>query len=107
MKQNCWEFMKCGRQPGGSHMDDLGPCPVVTYAALNNVHGGTNAGRACWVVSGSLCGGRVQGNEDQKRTACWECKFFKAVKKEEEPTAQGFSHTRLGMNSLIHRSSSR
>jgi len=103
MKQNCWEFKKCGRQPGGQHMDDLGSCPVVTYAALNGVHDGMNAGRACWVVTGSLCGGKVQGNEDQKRTACWECDFLKLVKKEEEPAPRGFSHTRLGMDRDLQR----
>jgi len=103
MKQNCWEFKKCGRQPGGQHMDELGPCPVVTYAALNGVHGGMNAGRACWVVTGSLCGGKKQGNEEQKRKACWECDFLKQVKKEEDPSPRGFSHTRLGMDRAFHR----
>jgi hypothetical protein len=103
MKQNCWDFKKCGREPGGQHMDDLGPCPVATYTDLNGLHGGKNAGRACWVVTGSLCGGKVQGNEEQKRKACWECDFLKLVKKEEEPTSVGFSHTRLGMDRVIKK----
>ena len=106
MKLNCWEFRKCGRQPGGQHIDDLGPCPVATYGALNGIHGGKNAGRACWVVSGSLCGGKLQGNEDQKRAACWECAFFKEVKKEEDSSPRGFSHTRLGMDRVLQRSGS-
>lgn len=103
MKQNCWDFKKCGRELGGQHVDDLGPCPVFTHTELNGVHGGKNAGRACWVVTGSLCGGKVQGHEEQKRAACWECDFLKLVKKEEEPTANGFSHTRLGMSRVIQR----
>lgn len=101
MKLSCWDFKKCGRIPGGTHANDLGVCPVVTYTALDGMHGGTNAGRACWVVSGSLCGGRLQGNEEQKRTACWECDFLKLVKKEEETAPSGFSHTRLGMDRVL------
>lgn len=103
MKLNCWEFKKCGREPHGRLLDNLGPCPVVSYTALNGMHGGINAGRACWVVTGSLCGGKTQGNEQQKRTACWECDFLKAVKKEEELAALGFSHTRLGMDHAIEK----
>ena len=103
MKQNCWEFKKCGRLPGGQHMDDLGPCPVVSYSALNGMHGGKNAGRLCWVVTGSLCGGKVQGTEEQKKTACWDCDFLKVVRTEEEAAPMGFSHTRLGMNRVLQR----
>ncbi len=107
MKQNCWEFKKCGREPGGAHVREFGPCPVVTYAALNGLHGGRNAGRACWVVAGSLCGGKVQGNEEQKRKACWECDFLHLVKKEEESAPRGFSHTRLGMDRVMQKMQAR
>jgi len=103
LKQNCWDFKKCGRTPDGAHADDLGVCPVTTYTVLNNVHGGRNAGRSCWVVTGSLCGGKVQGNEEQKRTICWGCDFLKLVRDEEEPTSLGFRPTRLGMDRLLAR----
>ena len=103
MKQNCWEFKKCGREQGGPHAKEFGPCPVVSYTALNGLHGGKNAGRACWVVAGSLCGGKVQGSEEQKRKACWECDFLHQVKKEEEPAPLGFSHTRLGMDRVVQK----
>lgn len=105
MKQNCWEVKKCGREPGGSHEKEMGTCPVATYSALNGMHGGKNAGRSCWVIAGSLCGGRVQGNEEQKRSACWECDFLKLVKQEEEQETRGFSHTRLGMDRVIQKMS--
>ena len=59
--------------------------------------GGTSAGRARWVVAGSLCGGRIQGTYAQKLNNCWKCDFMNAVKKEEESTQHGFSHTLLGM----------
>jgi len=103
MKANCWDYKKCGREPGGPKESELGACPVVTYTALNGVHSGKNAGRACWVVTGSLCGGKVQGHEEQKRKACWECDFFKFVEKEEVPTDIGFSRTRLGMDRVVQK----
>ena len=103
MKTNCWDFKKCGRIASGSHEKDLGVCPVYTAMDLDGMHGGRNAGRACWVVAGSLCGGKRQGNEEQKRTACWECDFLHLVKKEEEAEPYGFSHTRLGIDRVIQK----
>lgn len=103
MKQNCWEFKRCGRQSGGSKAQELGICPVTTHAELDGAHGGKNAGRACWVVAGSLCGGKIQGTYAQKLTNCWRCDFMNAVKKEEAPAAFGFSATRLGMEKAIER----
>ncbi len=102
-KKNCWEFMKCGRQPGGSRSSELGICPVATYQELHGAHDGQNAGRACWVIAGSLCGGKIQGSYAQKLTNCWRCDFFKNVKTQEEPTDFGFSATRLGMEKIIER----
>jgi hypothetical protein len=67
-KLNCWEFKKCGRQPGGENIEKLGLCPATTEARLDGVHNGNNAGRACWVVSGTLCGGEVQGTYAKKFT---------------------------------------
>ncbi len=102
-KKNCWEHKNCGRQPGGHKTHDLGVCPVTTYGDLNGAHGGTNAGRACWVVAGSLCGGKIQGTYAQKLTNCWRCDFMNAVKKEEDPMPFGFSATRLGMEKTMEK----
>ena len=55
------------------------------------------ARRACWIVAGSLCGGKIQGTYVQKLKNRWRCDFMLAVKKEEEPTDHGFSATKLGM----------
>jgi hypothetical protein len=103
IKLNCWEFKKCGRQPGGHKVAELGICPVTTYQGLNGAHGGKNAGRACWVVAGSLCGGKIQGTFAQKLHNCWRCDFMNTVKKDEDPTPLGFSHTRLGMEKAIEK----
>jgi len=104
MKSNCWEHKKCGRQPGGHKAQELGVCPVTTHQPLSGVHGGVNAGRACWVVAGSLCGGKVQGTYAQKLNNCWRCDFMNVVKKEEEPQTFGFSATQLGMVRSLEKS---
>ncbi len=83
MKKNCWEFKKCGRQQGGKHVHDLGICPAATDERLNGAHAGKNAGRACWVLAGTMCGGRVQGTFAQKYHECEICDFYKTVKEEE------------------------
>lgn len=80
---NCWEFMKCGREAGGQKSVQMGVCPVVKASRLNGVHGGRSAGRACWVVAGTLCGGSVQGSFAEKEKNCLACAFYKLVRKEE------------------------
>ena len=49
MKTNCWEFKNCGRDLNGTRADELDICPVSAEIRLDGVHGGKNAGRACWV----------------------------------------------------------
>ncbi len=83
MKRNCWEFKKCERQPGGRHSYDLGVCPAATIENLDGTHEGTNGGRACWVVAGTLCGGEVQGTYAKKSANCRTCDFYKTVQAEE------------------------
>ncbi len=84
-KLNCWEFKKCGRQPGGYKEKDLGICPASTEKALDGIHGGRNAGRACWVVAGTRCRGSIQGTYALKIKDCIECDFYKYVRKGEYP----------------------
>jgi hypothetical protein len=103
MKLNCWEHKKCGRQPGGHKAEELGICPVTTYQKLDRAHDGKNAGRACWAIAGSLCGGKIQGTYAQKLHNCWRCDFMNMVKQEEEPAPFGFSATRLGMERSIEK----
>ena len=102
-KVNCWEFKRCGREPGGSRVEQLGICPVTTHDNFHLAHGGKNAGRACWVVAGSLCGGKVQGTYAEKLHNCWRCDFMNTVKKEEEDAQLGFSHTRLGIEKTMEK----
>ncbi len=82
-KQNCWEFKKCGRQPGGHNVEQFGVCPASVEKRLNGVHGGINAGRACWVIAGTFCRGEVQGEFAKKFKSCRNCEFYLKVKEEE------------------------
>src|SRR5512135_322197 len=88
---NCWQYMSCGRELGGAQADRLGVCPASTDTRLDGVHGGQNAGRACWVIAGSFtkAGGEMalaRGHKD-----CAKCEFYSVVNSEEDryvwPTA--------------------
>jgi hypothetical protein len=83
-KRNCWEFKQCGREPGGKKAEELGVCPASTDGRLDSVHGGKNAGRACWVLAGTLCGGKPQGTYANKYKSCQLCDFYHKVKDEEK-----------------------
>ena len=80
--QNCWEYENCGRESNGRNVEKLGVCPAAIETKLDGVHGGINAGRACWVVAGTLCGGNVQGIFAQKYLTCKECDFYQKVQQE-------------------------
>lgn len=83
MKQNCWMYKDCGREEGGKNAELLGVCPACFDKKLDSIHGGKNAGRACWLISGTLCDGDVQGTFAQKQDTCTHCDFYKHVEKEE------------------------
>lgn len=82
MKENCWDFKGCGKGPKA--LAGVTPCPVATEKRLHKMHGGINAGRSCWVIAGTYCGGKVQGSFAKKYDSCSECDFYHAVKKEEK-----------------------
>ena len=85
IKMNCWEVKKCGRQPGGAKTDELGIYPEATEAQCNGLNQGRNAGRICWAIAGTLCGGKVQGSYAHKLSNCMTCDFYKSVSQEERP----------------------
>lgn len=91
---NCWEFMECGRQVGGMNTPTLGVCPASTQKSLDGVHGGKNAGRACWVIAGTFCGGKIQGTFAEKERNCLSCEFYRSVKNEERGGSRGFVMSR-------------
>lgn len=83
MAKNCWEHKKCGREVGGAKADELGVCPAANSQQFNNKNNGTNGGRFCWKVAGTLCGGDVQGSFAQKLTNCKTCDFFEEVRSDQ------------------------
>ena len=82
-KLNCWEFKKCGREQGGARASELGVCAAATETRVNEVNGGKNGGRACWAVTGTLCGGKLQGTFAAKVGNCLKCEFYQLVGAEE------------------------
>ncbi len=82
-KLNCWEVKGCGKELGGQNTDRFGICPSSTEKRLNGVHGGKNAGRACWVLTGTYCEDKIQGTFAEKYNECSKCYFYLKVKSEE------------------------
>ena len=74
VKLNCWEFKRCGREPGGMNSRELGVCPAASETRVDGANGGHNGGRACWAVAGTLCGGKVQGTYAMKMGTCGNSK---------------------------------
>ncbi len=88
LRQDCWQFKKCGREPGGAKVADLGVCPATVDASANGLNGGHNGGRICWAITGTFCGEKVQGTFAQKQLSCVACDFFIKVKAEENSVGQ-------------------
>lgn len=83
-RENCRQFMDCGRQPGGARQTEYGVCPVFTNQKFDGYNHGQHAGRYCWMVEGTLCQDRIQGNWAQKMRHCLtKGEFFKHVQQEE------------------------
>ena len=77
--ENCWDLKKCGRQGGGAKVGELGLCPASTETRLDGTNRGSNGGRTCWFVVGTLCGGKVQGSFAAKIANCRTCEFYQLV----------------------------
>ena len=75
--------MQCKRQPGGEKALVHGVCPAAIDTTNSGVNGGKNAGRYCWRIVGTVCGGRVQGDTARKIGSCMVCAFLKLVIQEE------------------------
>ena len=81
--RNCWEFKKCGREPGGAKVEELGECPAASSSWLDGQNRGTQGGRMCWIVKSTLCGNQLQGDFYSKLGNCMKCEFLKEVYREE------------------------
>ncbi|PIS38337.1 MAG: hypothetical protein CO150_02630 [Nitrospirae bacterium CG_4_9_14_3_um_filter_53_35] len=82
-RKNCWEMKECGRQPGGANIEMMGTCPAALPNEYDHTNRGKYAGRFCWAVTGTLCGGQIQGTFARKMKDCLHCEFLKRVHEEE------------------------
>lgn len=89
---NCWEYKGCGREPDGKKVNAFGTCPAATEKSIDGIHRGDNAGRACWIIAGTFCGGEIQGSYATKSENCSECDFFNLVLEEEKTSVQEATH---------------
>ena len=62
---NCWEFIKCGREKGGTKAAEQGVCPAYP-----------DHGTQCVNVAETLCGGKAQGTFEIKLLECMSCDFY-------------------------------
>lgn len=96
-KTNCWEYMECGREPGGRHAANKGICPAAMDRSHEGTNEGTCGGRFCWAVAGTLCHNQVQGSYAGKQENCLECEFYLQVRAE-----QGSANIRTKFLKFIH-----
>ncbi|MHA2128242.1 MAG: two-CW domain-containing protein [Promethearchaeota archaeon] len=75
-KLNCWEFMKCDKGLTDNDNGKSGSCPVASEIFANDLNGGTNGGRICWVIMDRHCKKKAQ-------TTCFQCEFHYKVMSEE------------------------
>ena len=83
LKINCWEYMASGRRRGGDGKEGCEQCPVPQMSNYDGINGGTNGGRACWIITGTLCDRDVQLTFAHKLATCIKCDFYTAVTEEE------------------------
>jgi len=77
-KLNCWEFKKCGREPGGSNSAG-GLCPAAVAHRTDGINNGHNGGRCCWAIPESDCIGALQNTI----VTCLQCEVLAMVQEQE------------------------
>ncbi len=82
-RTNCWDIVRCGREPGGDKVEDEGLCPAAAEEGADGVNSGTHGGRVCWAISGTFCGRQARGSEAMRLVSCFSCEFFNKVLREE------------------------
>jgi len=79
-KANCWEVMRCGREPGGARFGESGTCPAAIATRLDGVNDGIAGGRACWCVPNTDCS---EAADLESVHQCLSCPFLQRVKEEQ------------------------
>jgi len=71
--------MKCGREPGGEKVTELGICRAADEEFFNGINGGKNGGRICFAVAGTFSNDVVQCSCTEKLASCKDCIFFEIL----------------------------
>ena len=82
-KINCWDYMKCGKGPGGENTDEFGICPIAKETVADGLNGGMNGGRICWIIAENCCLEDVKCSKLHRKTSCFSCEFRYKVTIEE------------------------
>ncbi|MFZ5996651.1 MAG: two-CW domain-containing protein [Nitrospirota bacterium] len=88
-KLNCWEFMQCGRGPGGAKVEGLGACSAATFTSSEELNGETNGGRMCWAIAGIYAFGELARSSSRSLYDCHDCDFRWKVLLEERIIKSG------------------
>ncbi len=75
------EYRPLGRT--GVKVSELGVCPAAEMEAADGYCEGVNGGRACMYITGTYCGGHIQGTHRDKSKQCAVCDFYKLLMKED------------------------
>ena len=71
--------MKCGREPEGEKVAELGICRAADEEFFNGINGGKNGGRICFAVAGTFSNDVVQCSCTEKLASCKDCIFFEIL----------------------------
>jgi hypothetical protein len=79
---NCWQFKKCGREPGGKNVLEYGVCLIPVEIGLDGTNNGKNGGRSCWMQREYACEEIMRTCNVQEIRECRQCDFYKIVKED-------------------------
>ena len=91
------------RQPGGEQAEEQGVCPVTEHRKLHGIHGGVNAGRACWIVAGTMCGGKAVGTLRRRWATAGSATSTPRSAAGQNDATIGFSGSLLGMQHAVDK----
>jgi hypothetical protein len=77
---NCWEYKKCGREPGGKYVEKYGICLVAIEKNCDGLNGGKNGGRSCWLWRESACAKIMKKSSIQNIRECRACAVYNSIK---------------------------
>jgi hypothetical protein len=78
---NCWQFKKCGREPGGRNISKYGVCSVPLDIVADGINNGENGGRTCWTLREAACQKIMLACSVNEIRECIQCDFYDLIGK--------------------------